>query len=128
MIRRAGSNRTKRNGGVTTTILHSFALSLAIVTGCSAEGLSSRSGARTGGGAVQGGAGGTMDPASGGSGGSGAEGGSGGDTGTGGGKIVVPDASADRYAMMDAPACSAIVAENEIIVTTTAIPVDLYFV
>jgi hypothetical protein len=30
--------------------------------------------------------------------------------------------------MMDAPACSAIVAENEIIVVTTSVPVDLYFV
>jgi hypothetical protein len=112
---------------VTPTIVISLALPMAIMAGCSAEAPPGRSGASTGGG-VQGGAGGaggTLDP---GSGGSGGIAGSGGDSGAGGGRIVVADADSDRQVMRDAPACSAVVAENEIIVVTTTIPVDLYFV
>jgi hypothetical protein len=113
--------------GVTTPILISVALPLAIALGCSSEDSVSRPRAGSGG-AAQGGAGGTLDPGSGGSGVSGGSGGNGGDPGGGGGQIVIADASADRRVTMDAPACSAVVAENEIIVVTTSTPVDLYFV
>ena len=104
-----------------------WALPLAIVGGCSADAPSRGSAGRPGG-AAQGGAGGTMDPGTGGSGASGGDAGSGGDPSGGGGRIVVNDASFDHRVTMDAPACSAIVAENEIVVVTTTTPVDLYFV
>jgi len=41
---------------------------------------------------------------------------------------VIADAASDHHVTRDAPACSALVAENEIVVVTTTIPVDLYFV
>jgi len=113
---------------VTTTVVLSCALPLAIVAGCSAATPADRS--RAGGGG-QGGTGGTADPGSVGSGGSigpGGDGGSGGDSGAGGGRIVVTDAALDQHVTSDAPACSALVAENEILVVTTSTPVDLYFV
>jgi von Willebrand factor type A domain len=112
---------------VIDTALVSCALALALAAGCSADPPSDRSRA-TSGGAAQGGAGGTMDPGTGGSGASGGNAGNTGDPTGGGGRIVVNDASADQRVTIDAPACSAVVAENEIIVVTTTTPVDLYFV
>jgi hypothetical protein len=111
---------------VINTALVSCALALALA-GCSSDPPSDRSRA-TSGGAAQGGAGGTMDPGTGGAGASGGNAGNGGDPTGGGGRIVVNDASSDQRVTIDAPACSAVVAENEIIVVTTTTPVDLYFV
>lgn len=68
----------------------------------------------TGGNGNSGGSGGTI-------------GGSGGATGGSGGLAPppIPDAALDTRA--DAPACSALVDENEVVVVTTVSPIDLYF-
>ena len=76
--------------------------------------------------------GGTGAANSGGSGGSGAGGGNtGGSSNTGGdnGGITPPPKPSDAAidVAKDAPACSAVEAENEIIINTIVTPVDLYF-
>jgi hypothetical protein len=55
--------------------------------------------------------------------------GTGGNTGGAGGiePPKMPDAAADTRVNDDAPACSALVDENEVIVVTTVSPIDLYF-
>jgi hypothetical protein len=60
----------------------------------------------------------------------GGNGGGAGGAGGMGGSIIpppVPDAAIDARVNEDAPACSALVDENEIIVVTTVSPIDLYF-
>jgi von Willebrand factor type A domain len=112
--------------GRTTSTAISFALlSLLTAAGCSGGGSSSRPAPRGSTGGAEGGAAGTMDPGTSGTGGTaGRVGGS----GLGGGIITVSDAAPDQRVGIDAPACSALEAETEIIVVTTTVPVDLYFV
>jgi hypothetical protein len=83
-----------------------------------------------GGSSASGGAGGAGASSGGGdnSGGSGNVGGN--TTGGIGGSITppeIPEAGADIHPKEDAPSCSALVDENEIVVVTTVTPIDLYF-
>ena len=93
-------------------------------------GASGGRGGKGGDGSASGGAGGAGASSGGGdnSGGSGNVGGNG--SGGAGGSIEppkIPDAAVDIRPNEDAPACSALVDENEVVVVTTVTPIDLYF-